>query len=63
LAREEGIFASPEGAATLPAYKRLLAEGFLTPEDTTVLFNCGSGFKNTELYEVPAGYRTGGDTI
>ncbi len=50
LAHEEGVFASPEGAATLPAYKRLLADGFLNHEETAVLFNCGSGFKNAELF-------------
>jgi threonine synthase len=51
LARYEGVFASPEGAATLPAYRKLLECGFLKPEDRVVLFNCGSGFKNAELIE------------
>ncbi len=53
LAREEGIFASPEGAATLPAYRHLLAGGFLKPNDSAVLFNTGSGLKNAELFDVP----------
>ena len=46
---EEGIFAAPEGAAALAAYKRLLAEGFLTSDDTTVLFNTGSGLKYVDV--------------
>jgi len=54
MARLAGVFASPEGAATLSAYKRLRASGFLSPEDVTVLFNCGSAFKNAELIRSPA---------
>src|SRR6202049_77389 len=32
-ARVEGIFAAPEGAASLVAYQKLLASGFFTPDD------------------------------
>jgi threonine synthase len=53
MARLAGVFASPEGAATLSAYKRLRASGFLSPDDVTVLFNCGSAFKNAELIQAP----------
>ena len=49
LATAEGIFACPEGAATLVAYKRLIAEGFLRKGETTVLFNTGSGYKYLQL--------------
>jgi threonine synthase len=49
MARHEGVFASPEGAAPLSAYKKLLAQGFLSPEEKTVLFSCGSALKNAEL--------------
>jgi threonine synthase len=45
LARGEGIFACPEGAATLVAARRLLAEGFLSPSDRIVIFNTASGLK------------------
>jgi threonine synthase len=45
----EGIFAAPEGAASLVAYQKLLATGFFTPEDTVVLFNTGSGLKYLEV--------------
>jgi threonine synthase len=53
MARLAGVFASPEGAATLSAYKRLRASGFLSPDDVTVLFNCGSALKNAELIQAP----------
>lgn len=49
MARLAGVFASPEGAATLSAYRKLRASGFLSADDRTVLFNCGSAFKNAEL--------------
>jgi threonine synthase len=48
-AKVEGIFAAPEGAASLAAYQRLLATGFFTPEDTVVLFNTGSGLKYLDV--------------
>ncbi len=44
-ARVEGIFAAPEGAAALAAYRKLRASGFFDPEDTVVLFNTGTGLK------------------
>src|SRR5437588_346424 len=49
LASREGLFASPEGAACLPAYQRLLREGFLKPTDKVVLFNTGSGLKYIDV--------------
>src|SRR6266550_1074228 len=44
-AKVEGIFAAPEGAASLAAYRRLRDKGFFAPEDTVILFNTGSGLK------------------
>ena len=44
-ARSEGVFAAPEGAAALVAYRKLLARGFFKPEETVVLYNTGSGLK------------------
>jgi threonine synthase len=41
----EGIFAAPEGAATLSALKELVAQGWLNPDERIVLFNTGSGLK------------------
>ncbi len=45
LATQEGIFAAPEGAATLAALKELTKTGWLQPEEKIVLFNTGSGLK------------------
>jgi threonine synthase len=45
LARSTGIFAAPEGAATLAALKRLLATGWVKPGERVVLFNTGTGLK------------------
>lgn len=45
LARMEGIFAAPEGAATLAALKQLILQGWVQPEEKIVLFNTGSGLK------------------
>src|ERR1700684_3653507 len=44
-AKVEGIFAAPEGAASLVAYRKLRGNGFFKHEDTVVLFNTGSGLK------------------
>jgi threonine synthase len=48
-ASREGLFASPEGAACLPAYQRLVREGFLKPNDKVVIFNTGSGLKYIDV--------------
>src|SRR5205807_3913747 len=48
-ARDEALFASPEGAASLAAYKKLLANGFLSAKDKVVLFNTGLGLKYIDV--------------
>ena len=48
-ARDEGVFAAPEGAAALAAYRKLRHENFLREEDTVVLFNTGSGIKYVDV--------------
>ncbi len=45
LARLEGIFAAPEGAATLAALKELLKQKWIAPDEHIVLFNTGTGIK------------------
>jgi threonine synthase len=45
LAQLEGIWAAPEGAATLAGFKRLQETGFCKPGNKIVLFNTGSGLK------------------
>ncbi|HEY7350044.1 MAG TPA: threonine synthase [Ktedonobacterales bacterium] len=54
LAATEGIFAGLEGAATVAAYRALLANGALKPEDEVVLFNTGSGLLNLDQFPVQA---------
>lgn len=49
LGAAEGIFAAPEGAACVTAYRRLLESGFLSPKDEVVLFNTGSGLKYLDV--------------
>jgi threonine synthase len=50
LAAAEGIFAAPEGAACVPALRKLLANGFLKADERILLFNTGSGLKYPEVY-------------
>jgi threonine synthase len=50
-AKVEGIFAAPEGAACLVAYRKLRTSGFFKPEDTVVLFNTGSGMKYLDVLD------------
>jgi len=45
LAREEGIFASPEAGATVAALPRLLEAGIVQPDDAIVCFVTGHGIK------------------
>ncbi len=45
LSRLEGVFACPEGGATLAALEVLLAQGWVSPEERVVLFNTGTGLK------------------
>ncbi len=50
-ASAEGIFAAPEGAASLVAYQKLRAAGFLSAADKVVLFNTGSAYKYLDMIE------------
>src|SRR6266853_1315190 len=47
----EGVFAAPEGAASLVAYEKLGASGFFRAEDKVVLFNTGSAYKYLDMIE------------
>jgi threonine synthase len=51
LARFEGLFVCPEGAATLAAAKTLLAQGWIHPEENVVLLNTGTGLKYPETVQ------------
>jgi threonine synthase len=45
LAAMEGIFAAPEGAATLAALLHLKQSGWVKPDEWIVIFNTGTGLK------------------
>ena len=49
LAREEGFFVCPEGAAVLAAVPKLLGSGVLKSSGRTVLFNTGSAMKYLDV--------------
>ena len=48
----EGIWAAPEGAATVSALRKLLKSGFIEPAEEVVLFNTGSGLKYQHLFNI-----------
>ncbi len=45
LAAREGIFAAPEGAATLAALEVLIDRGWVEPGERIIIFNTGTGLK------------------
>lgn len=45
LGQTEGIFAAPEGAATLAGLEKLVDQGWVQSDDRIVLFNTGTGLK------------------
>jgi threonine synthase len=51
IARKEGIFACPEGAATHAALRRLVDDGWVDGDERVVLFNTGSGLKYIHLFQ------------
>jgi threonine synthase len=50
LGADEGIFAAPEGGACVAALEKLLANGFLKPEERIVIYNTGAGLKYLEAF-------------
>ena len=46
-----GIFTAPEGAACLPALRKLIETDQVKEGETVVLFNTGSGIKDLEAFE------------
>jgi len=51
LASQEGIFAAPEGAATVSAARKLATSGWVKPHESVVLFNTGTGYKYSEAWQ------------
>lgn len=52
LASTEGIFACPEGGATVAALEKLKQSGWVQPGERVVLFNTGTGVKYPECLTV-----------
>ena len=50
LARDEGLFIAPEGAACVAALEKLIASGFLKRHERIVIYNTGAGVKYLEAY-------------
>jgi threonine synthase len=50
IGRTQGIFCSPEGGATLAAFKQLRSQGWIKEDETVVLFNTASGLKYAHLW-------------
>lgn len=50
IGASEGLFVAPEGAACLPALRKLMAAGEIRPDERVVLFNTGAGVKYLESY-------------
>jgi threonine synthase len=49
LARLEGLFVCPEGAAVYAAAIKLAANGWISPGDTVVMINTGAGIKYPDI--------------
>jgi threonine synthase len=49
LAEAEGLFACPEGAACVPALKKLIAQRQVNGNERVVIFNTGTGLKYLDL--------------
>jgi threonine synthase len=50
IGASEGLFCAPEGAACLPALRKLIAAGEVKSHERVVLFNTGAGVKYLESY-------------
>ncbi len=49
LGRDEGVSAAPEGAATLSAVRKLVADGSIQKHETVVIFNTGGALKYLDV--------------
>jgi threonine synthase len=52
LGAAEGVFACPEGAATLAGLKQLLKQNFFKGDETIILMNTGSGLKYLDILNI-----------
>lgn len=51
IGASEGLFVAPEGAACLPALRKLIETGFVKENERVVIFNTGAGVKYLECYQ------------
>ncbi len=63
MASVEGAFVCPEGAACMAAAQRLLAEGWIKPEERVVILNTGCGIKYPETVQCDPPLLQPGDTL
>jgi threonine synthase len=61
--RHEGLFLSPEGAATIAGVRRMVAEGQLGPASRVVVFNTATGLRYPHLIDRPVPIVAGTGTI
>ncbi len=47
----EGLFCAPEGAACLPALRKMIEQDLVKENETVVIFNTGAGVKYLECFE------------
>ncbi len=62
LARLDGVFAAPEGAACFAALEKLLASGFLQAGEEILVYNTGAGLKYLEAYSTLFPRTAGGES-
>lgn len=61
LAEREGVFACPEGGATLAALHQMRRSGEIRAEHRVVIYDTGSGLKYPEAWRAALARRNGGD--
>jgi threonine synthase len=59
LARTEGVFAEPSGAAGIAAIAHMVDEGLMCPDDTVVVVMTGGGFRDAGVVQVTQPPRIG----
>ncbi len=50
IGSSEGLFVAPEGAACLPALRKLIEQDFIKENERVVIYNTGSGVKYLECF-------------
>ena len=51
IGKNQGLFVSPEGGATLAAFERMREKNLIDNDESVVLFNTGSGHKYSHLWD------------